>query len=72
MTYVESFHYYRYFDNSIQGDGDFAGMFYDPVVDNGDVLKGVVRKKGQAKPYAYVYQELAGGCGSLSLFEDKE
>ena len=26
MPYVESIHYYRYFDNAIQGDGDFASI----------------------------------------------
>ncbi|MDY2889458.1 MAG: hypothetical protein SOU19_07845 [Candidatus Caccosoma sp.] len=72
MPYVESIHYYRYFDNAIQGDGDFAGMFYDAVDNHIDELDGVIRKQGQAKPYAYVYQQLAKGTGSLKLFEKDE
>ena len=73
MPYVESIHYYRLFDNSIQGAGDLAGMFYDPCPTHlDDTLNGEVRKHGEAKPYAYVYQQLAGGSGSLKLLEQKD
>ena len=47
-------------------------MFYDAVDNHVDKLDGVIRKQGQAKPYAYVYQQLAKGTGSLKLFEKDE
>ena len=68
MPYVESLHYFRAFDN-MGNNGEVAGMFYDPNPERIDVLPGsdVRRTPGAPKPFAYAYQQAAGGSGSLDL-----
>lgn len=68
MPYVESLHYFRAFDN-ISNNGELAGMFYDPNPGRIDVMPGsdVRRTPGAPKPFAYAYQQAAGGMGSLDV-----
>jgi glycerophosphoryl diester phosphodiesterase len=45
------------------------GLFYDPV-DNKTQDGVVIKDLAEPKPGAYAYQEVAGGSGSLSVYQD--
>ena len=70
MPYVESIHYYRCFDN-ILDNGCNAGLFHDPNPERIDYLFGTEQRAnpGSPKQTAYVYQEMTGASGSLTLLE---
>jgi hypothetical protein len=72
LKFVESIHYFSLIDHlgsswsTVQEK--YFGMFYDPVA-KGDELAWAQENysRGAAKPYAYTYQQLAGGEGPLDL-----
>lgn len=70
LYYVESLHYFRMYDDYATTWGSEAeksfGLFYDPY------NKHPSRKVDLAepKPGAVAYQQVAGGTGSLSVYQD--
>ncbi len=72
LDFVESACYFTMTDNLSSSWSatreKYFGMFYDPTPTTSSIewaQDGYV--KGGAKPYALIYQELAGGTGSLDL-----
>lgn len=68
LPFVESAHYFRAFDNLIDGNCHF-GMFVDPNPQREETEKGKTQRlnPGMPKESAYAYQRAAGGTGSLEL-----
>ncbi|HEY8443708.1 MAG TPA: hypothetical protein VIL24_02795 [Clostridia bacterium] len=74
LKFVESIHYFTLTDHlgsswsTVQEK--YFGMFYDPNPKQADLQWAQENfVKGGPKPYAYKYQELAGGQGPLDLFQ---
>ncbi len=69
MPYVESWHYFRMFDN-IANNNSTGGLFFDP--DPNDSYAAVtwipeILDAGAPKAAAYAYQQMTGATGSLEL-----
>lgn len=70
LPFIESIHYFRIYDDLGSTWGSVAerkfGLFMDPkIIDT--TVEGY--KKGYPKSIAFKFQELAGGTGSLVLYE---
>ena len=73
LYYVESLHYFRMYDDYSTTWGSDAektfGLFYDP--EDRKTQDGVaIKDLAEPKPGAYAFQEVAGGNGSLSIYQD--
>lgn len=73
LYYVESMHYFRMYDDYSSTWGSDAektfGLFYDPVdYKTADGVK--IKELAEPKPGAYAFQEIAGGTGSLTVYQD--
>ena len=73
LYYVESMHYFRMYDDYSSTWGSDAektfGLFYDPV-DRKEQDGVYIKDLAEPKATAYAFQEVAGGSGSLSLYQD--
>ncbi len=78
MPYVEAVHYFRLFNDAREYSwGGTAtdvgyGLFTDPApgTQYQDTYNGEVCTPGMPKPAAYVFQELAGGTGELTILQN--
>ena len=73
LYYIESMHYFRMYDDYSSTWGSDAektfGLFYDP--EDRKTADGVaIKDLAEPKPGAYAFQEVAGGSGSLSVYQD--
>lgn len=71
LPYVESAHYFRPFDNlgsnwGAQAEKQF-GLFTDPITHGADNSNEILAKP---KITAYTYQQMAGGSGSLTIYQE--
>ena len=71
---VESCHFFRmyddYRDRAYMGKTSRWGLFYEPDITCKDEFNGQIVRAGAPKPSAYAFQEVSGGVGSLTIYED--
>lgn len=76
LPYVESCHYFRMYDNLSSTWGSSKektfGLYTDPTNKGAINSEGKYQNeiKGQPKETAYVYQNMAGGSGSLTTYSE--
>jgi hypothetical protein len=67
LPYIESMHYYKLFDQYSLDARDLYGLFHDPMSHGTDNVNPVL---GAPKTSAYTYQTMAGGSGSLTVYQE--